>query len=375
MELRKLDIKEHGKTRKLWEQIFTEDSREFLDYYYFLKTRDNEIYVIEEDNEIRSMLQLNPYMLHIGEATVPADYIIAVATDERYRKQGYMRRLLCRAMQDMYNKKQIITFLMPAAEAIYTPYDFRFVYKQKIAEISGDSSEMKVELVQAGIQDAAMLAEFYEENFAERYQICTYRDESYYQTILFEQQSEHGGIMMMKSSGKLVGTFCYANEDGFMIREPLYLDGYKEEFEKAVFALKKEQKTVTVYAAQDDGDTVEDKPMIMVRILHLEMLLPVLKVREGETVDCSFAVLDPILTQNSRIFRIRGGQERTRQIEVTETEDSEGVLTIGAFTSLLSGYKSIEEIQKEEDVFLTDRLAEELRKIEPFDQVFINEVV
>ena len=55
------------KTRKLWEEVFSDDTRAFLDYYYFIKTKENEIWVIEEDGEIQSMLQLNPYQLQVAE--------------------------------------------------------------------------------------------------------------------------------------------------------------------------------------------------------------------------------------------------------------------------------------------------------------------
>lgn len=65
MKIRKLDQSEHGKTRSLWEQVFSEDSQEFVDYYYYIKTKDNTIYVIEEDDEIRAMLQLNPYQVKL----------------------------------------------------------------------------------------------------------------------------------------------------------------------------------------------------------------------------------------------------------------------------------------------------------------------
>ena len=47
--------------------MFSDDTRAFLDYYYFIKTRENEIWVIEEDGEIQSMLQLNPYQLQVAE--------------------------------------------------------------------------------------------------------------------------------------------------------------------------------------------------------------------------------------------------------------------------------------------------------------------
>ncbi|MGC4017938.1 MAG: hypothetical protein QM793_00985 [Muricomes sp.] len=40
-------------------------------------------------------------------------------------------------MKDMYDRKEPFTFLMPAAEAIYTPYDFRFTYKQNKEAVYG----------------------------------------------------------------------------------------------------------------------------------------------------------------------------------------------------------------------------------------------
>ena len=63
MEIRKLEPQEHGKTRALYEEVFSEDSRSFVDYYYTEKTRDNQIYVVEEEGEIQAMLHLNPYTL------------------------------------------------------------------------------------------------------------------------------------------------------------------------------------------------------------------------------------------------------------------------------------------------------------------------
>ena len=47
MNLRKLEKTEHEKTRRLWEEIFTEDTEAFLDYYYSIKKAENEIFVME----------------------------------------------------------------------------------------------------------------------------------------------------------------------------------------------------------------------------------------------------------------------------------------------------------------------------------------
>lgn len=411
MEVRLLKQQEHGKTRLLWEKVFQEDSKAFLDYYYFFKTRENSVYVVEEDEEIRSMLHLNPFLIQVGEGQFDVRYIIAVATEESYRKRGYMGMLLRKAMQAMYQEKQPFTFLMPAAEAIYTPYDFRFVYDQNVWKytVVEKQEQKSLPVSEAGIGDGADLAAFFMEYFSERFQIYAVRDEQYYQTMLFEQQSENGGIAILKQSEKIVGCFLYGDEDGLEIREPLYLKEYETEFWAAVGKVceKHGQKEALVYAGISEEEkigTVEfqkQKPTIMVRILHLESLLRLLKTKAGEQIDCSFAVLDSILTQNSRVWKLQSspigeseeGEEAVKEADVAkevekqrlsdcetkiyvrETEDSEGVLSIAALTSLLFGYKSVEEVAEEPDVFLSERLKGELKKIQPFDKIYLNEIV
>ncbi len=405
MEVRLLKQQEHGKTRLLWEKVFQEDSKAFLDYYYFFKTRENSVYVVEEDEEIRSMLHLNPFLIQVGEGQFDVRYIIAVATEESYRKRGYMGMLLRKAMQAMYQEKQPFTFLMPAAEAIYTPYDFRFVYDQNVWKytVVEKQEQKSLPVSEAGIGDGADLAAFFMEYFSERFQIYAVRDEQYYQTMLFEQQSENGGIAILKRSEKIVGCFLYGDEDGLEIREPLYLKEYETEFWAAVGKIceKHGQKEALVYAGISEEEkigTVEfqkKKPTIMVRILHLESLLRLLKTKAGEQIDCSFAVLDSILTQNSRVWKLQSspigeieeGEDTAKEVEkqrssdcktkiyVRETEDSEGVLSIAALTSLLFGYKSVEEVAEEPDVFLSERLMGELKKIQPLDKIYLNEIV
>ena len=66
MKQRRLSKEEHFATRPLWEEIFTEDDKQFLDYYYYCKTKENEIYVVEEEEKLCSMLHLNPYMISVN---------------------------------------------------------------------------------------------------------------------------------------------------------------------------------------------------------------------------------------------------------------------------------------------------------------------
>lgn len=375
MELRKLETNEHNKTRKLWERVFKEDSKAFLDYYYFIKTRDNQIYVIEDEGDIRSMLQLNPYTIQVEDEQFLCNYIIAVATEEAYRKRGYMGQLLRASLKDMYKKKEPFTFLMPAAEAIYTPYDFRFIYKQNQSESMGTKGVLNTELTDAGMQDAAKMADFFNSHFAEKYQVYAIRDEQYYQTMIFEQQSENGGVKLMKKDGRIAGMFAYAREaDKAEIREPLYVEACEQDFQKAIAVIRGGQPSpVKILAGKKSAET-KKVPLIMIRIVHLETLLTSLKVKEGEVLNCSFAVLDSIITKNSRVLKLESMTD-DNTIRVRETEDSEGVLTIGALTSLLFGYHKIEDLAKEEDVILSEHLMKELGKIRSLEKVFLNEIV
>ena len=131
MRLRKLELQEHQASQSLYEEVFSEDSARFVEYYYTEKTKDNQIYVIEEDGRIRSMLHLNPYSLWVNGSRKDANYIVAVATQKEYRKRGYMASLLKKSLEDMYQAGEAFTFLMPASESIYLPFDFRTVYEQK----------------------------------------------------------------------------------------------------------------------------------------------------------------------------------------------------------------------------------------------------
>lgn len=265
MKVRKLRQEEHIRTRQLWEEIFTEDTPEFLDYYYSLKTKDNEIYVIEDGEKIVSMLHLNPYQMRVREKIFKTHYIVAVATDERYRHQGLMRQLLNYVMQVMAESGEPFTFLMPASEAIYKPFGFEFIYEQKREKISGKKCEdSTLEIVEASQGDCQAIADLANEMLNE-YDVVTWRDADYYKMILSEQFSENGGILVAKREGKIEGVFCYAKEEQFEIREPLFHN--KEVLLHAIYHLtgnKTDRVLCTGYGSE------ESKPMIMAKVLNQE---------------------------------------------------------------------------------------------------------
>ena len=180
MQIRKISDAEKGKTRKLYEEIFSEDSVSFVDYYYTEKTKDNTIYVVEEDGAVRAMLHLNPYTLMVNGKEEPSHYIVAVATEKEYRKRGYMAALIRTALGDMYQAGEPFTFLMPAAEEIYLPHGFSTVYEQEQRCFEGEGNlpeEWSAKRAAPG--DGARIGAAAEKSLRGRAKVYAKRDEAY----------------------------------------------------------------------------------------------------------------------------------------------------------------------------------------------------
>lgn len=163
-------------SRELYETVFSEDTKKFVDFYYEYKIWDNEILVLMEDDSLVSMLHLNPYTMIVNGYEVKSNYIVAVATLPDYRHRGYMRLLLKQALRDMSEQKMPFTFLMPASESIYAPFDFVWICPHT-------ELPRRVETMDADGQNRYLAA---------RYQMFCKRDQRYMENLRAEKAAEEG---------------------------------------------------------------------------------------------------------------------------------------------------------------------------------------
>lgn len=340
MKIRKLDISEHSKTRPLYEEVFHEDSQGFVDYYYTEKTRDNQIYVIEEDGAIQAMLHLNPYKLMVNDSKKDVDYIVAVATRESYRKRGYMGELLRTALRDMYAAGRSFTFLMPAAESIYTPYDFRTVYEQnrklclqrepgKLALEAGRICQVSP----AAEPDMEEIADAANQELSSLYQVYAYRTGDYYRRLKKEYASDGAELMVYRDGENIIDCRPYI----------------------------------------PDEQPGEAAPKIMVRIIDVRRIL--MSVRLKTLAAVCFRITDPVIEENNRCVVITGTEFSGVMLMDSKPENSEGTVAVSALAEFLFGVKTVDEICAEEGVQMTDRMKEELQKIIPLSRIYLNEVV
>lgn len=330
MEIRRLGKDEKEYTRALYEEAFPEDGKGFVDYYYTEKIKDNQIYAAWEDGGICGMLHLNPYVLSVNGSEKKVNYIVAVATQKEYRRRGYMAALLKRGLEDMYAEGLSFTFLMPAAESIYLPFDFRTVYEQEKRYF--DKEKEKDPMVPAKEEDCGELADAANRHLNAGYQVFVRRDAAYYRRLLKEYASEGGSLMVKKRDGKITDCRIY----------------------------------------MPDGPEKE-KPKIMVRIVDVRRMLLFVKV-ESLTAAC-FCVTDPIIEENNRCVVIMGTEHSGVMLMEGRPENSEGTLPVAALTALLFGAESVEEVCEERGVCMTKRLKDEMRKLIPLSRICLNETV
>lgn len=421
--LKYLTAKEKSLSRDLWEEAFPEDSKSFDDYYYQEKTRDNRILAAVEDGQIQAMVQMNPYLLQAGGRRWRVDYLVGVATRKEKRHQGYMRRLLERMMADLREEQMPFCYLMPAAEAIYRPFGFTYIFRQPEWELVNEdgltrrpllgmdesrgaaenhwadegrgavkdsrvdenrhagmnSGAVRYESSAAAWRDTAgkrryleWLADWMNRWLERRYQVFAVRDDRYLLRLMEEIASENGTFDVLYDQDAMIGV-------------------------QATWGWTDKEQRLLYCEAPYVREAAEPKPAIMARIITPEQFVKAIHLKHQAKEDeltLRLYLKDPLLPENQGLWLWhleresswleRAGSDRECASSDQETECADSAwectgseqeksgaerseadlrLTITELTSWLFGYNVPEAAKPFED------------KIETLKHVFLDEVV
>lgn len=333
---------ENQRARKLYEEIFDEDSPAFVDYYFRVKAAENEIFVVEnEKQEILATLHLNPYeMMFCGER-VKTNYIVAVATRADCRHQGMMRSLLQASLQEMYRREETFTWLMPAAEAIYRPFGFRFIYEKNKMTVTADvlrraetdekwqiHSDQEVSgdifCEEAKKEDLAELACFAEKQLSKLAEVYTVHDIAYFEQRMQEVGCEGGSLILIRKEKEICGYFLALKKDR-EAWEIVVEDAVQKKAFPAVlhwFGESKEKCTFTAFPQiWEQYAQSENVPAIMGRIVHLERFVCCLKIKKEQ--EWKIRLTDSLIPENNGYFIIKTGIEGGSLIRVENLSEKE----------------------------------------------------
>ena len=338
---RYLKPEERGFTRKLYHAVFAEDTERFVDYYYQYKIRDNAILVLEEKEKIISMLHLNPYTMIVNGYEFPCNYIVAVATRADCRHQGMMRSLLQASLQEMYRREETFTWLMPAAEAIYRPFGFRFIYEKNKMTVTADvlrraetdekwqiHSDQEVSgdifCEEAKKEDLAELACFAEKQLSKLAEVYTVHDIAYFEQRMQEVECEGGSLILIRKEKEICGYFLALKKDR-EAWEIVVEDAVQKKAFPAVlhwFGESKEKCTFTAFPQiWEQYAQSENVPAIMGRIVHLERFVCCLKIKKEQ--EWKIRLTDSLIPENNGYFIIKTGIEGGSLIRVENLSEKE----------------------------------------------------
>ena len=355
---------------RLWQECFG-DSGSYTDFYFEWVVPYNRIYTLYKEGKLCSMLHLNPYTFEIWEVEVKADYIVGVATKAEERRKGYMGLLINEALDTMYKEDKPFTYLMPAAESIYYPYDFRSVYFQedwmgKIKkygqDIKGSTEAELVKLGMSDLEERRILTEFTEELLKKYRKYYILRSRKYYEKLLSEMESGQGGIAVIKKNGIPVGYAAYMLEDGLQIAECLY----EPDFEKEVFQCLYQEFSSHIRVEADGF-----KPSIMMRIVNLKVFLEGLTA--SEEVALIIEAKDDRISFNNKRMLLTLNEDGGCVVDSDERPHLCG--DIGDLTRLFYGQLEAKETKALIQSGKKEEVMKLLSKINLYKDVFINDVV
>ncbi|MDO4343389.1 MAG: GNAT family N-acetyltransferase [Eubacteriales bacterium] len=354
---RELPLGEHWRARALWENVFSEDSARFLDYYEACVADHNRIFADEVNGEIVSMLHLNPYRIWMGKEQADVSYIVAVATREEYRHQGRMGRLLRMALGECYRAKEPFAYLMPASEKIYRPFGFRTAAYQDVLTLGSvmEDKNSRLHCVRADHEQLLWISEFAEKMFSGACPVRAVRNLPYFERIWKEQEAVNGGILLFMLEDVPVGYCLTGLEDAAEVWEVAVDDSLPgvtcSGALAAVTEYFKEQLPIKVSGilpgTRMDGINSREiswRPITMVRIVCLEAFVK--RLRFDRPIEALWNVKDDILPGNNGCFEVKitpeGGcarrvEKHREAVQVTVEELAEAAFGLRGLRPELGG--------------------------------------
>lgn len=268
--------------RILWTECF-HDSEAYMDYYFNNKWKNNIVLWEKIEENAASMVHLNPYWLNYCGKLLKSYYIVGVATNKNYRKQGKMRALLEQSFSLMKNENILFAFLMPADRKIYEPFDFQFIYTQKRYTLHN----IKKDIWEKGIVSKTIeeLSEsqwekcltFCKKKLQESFDIFVVRNKEYYKNLEKECKASDGQVRVFFKDNDLLGIVSYGrNKEALEITESLIESVWTKKIIEKLLTIEHPQTLIFLESYFLDTSVlegftaeikIEEVPIIMAKVL------------------------------------------------------------------------------------------------------------
>lgn len=151
--------------KKVYSAVFTEDSKEYVDYAFGRKYGADNALWHTEDGRVVSCLFYVERRLKIRDKVLPCPYIVGVGTLPEYRKRGLAELLMYRCFEVLREKGYIICALHPFRHSFYEKFGFVTYNRVKVHTVSCNGS-LEYRLKDIGEGDMPQVKRLYDEFMA-----------------------------------------------------------------------------------------------------------------------------------------------------------------------------------------------------------------
>ncbi|MGL5647084.1 MAG: GNAT family N-acetyltransferase [Clostridium sp.] len=310
-------------------------------------------------DKLISQVAIYPMKVRIFDRTYDMGGLTGVGTYPEYSNQGLMHKLLYRALKDMKEKNQTISYLYPYSIPYYRRKGWEIISDKIIYEIKDyqlpKNKKIKGEIQRVNVEGNE-IREVYEK-FALQTHGALIRDELAWNEYWLWDTDDLTAAVYYNDKYEATGYVLYwIKDEVFHIKDMIFTNEEARiglwNFVSAHFSMitKVIGNTFTdepLAFLLEDADIKETiSPYYMARIVDLEGFInqyPFKKDRvEREWI---FKMEDPILEWNRGVFKLRIDTNGQGKIEVSK-EETENELDIQTMTTMLLGYKTPDYLYK-----------------------------
>lgn len=300
--------------KSLWRECFA-DSDSYVDMYFAQVYRDEDALTIEEEGRVVSSLLLQRHAMNFHGAALPVSYLCGAATTRTMRRHGLMAELMGRALRESYARGDMLCSLIPASDWLFRYYE-RFGFSPAFY-ICLERYSSAHPFTHGGIFTEAEVADtdgdygFFDARMAER-PCCVQHTREQFRQILLDNAADGGrALKALDEEGRITGmAFAVPHDDDneVVVKDVLATD---EDARTAVLrmvhdAFPGRQLAVYGYFNAPAGVMMARG---MVRIVNVLSCLEALAAADSH-LSLNIRVNDPIIQENSHIYRIAHGKVR-----------------------------------------------------------------
>lgn len=398
MLFRLCEQKDMGQIAKLWSYCFEKEDDPFFQYYFTEYCPQQNMVmggfeVHKDEDELKCMVHLNPYILRLRGEDCFVPYLVGVATAPEARGQHLFRPLLKASIELLRNQGCAFVILMPINAGIYLPYDFAYCYFRHEYKLPLDQLVVAKGQENIYIRKLEVNPYLYEQ-LEPIYRAATgkqngvvLRDETQWHKLLRVYQTEDSHcVAAYDEQGQAVGYLIYKLEGETFTVVEMLSTGFQGKNRLMQFIQQQGSCKELHYLADDDDKSYlrfRDQqyagavfPFMMARCIDiieaLEMYAENHAFWGAGNSHCRIKFTDSVVEDNNCTLELslESGRLWVGQVQ----QEADLVMSVGSFTQLYFGAFSSRELAEAGFIqFIREEQLEFLDVLFPKEKTWINE--